>query len=239
MQENARALLAPVLQRLDQALGESYSLVAYGSSARGEFLPGVSDLNLLLVAERFDLPLLRKTGAALREFEQSGHPPPLLMVREEWQRAGDVFPIEITDMQAAHETLRGADPLPGIAVDRSDLRRALEQELRGKLLRLRQAYALHADDPQVLETVVAMSVSSVAALLRVLGLLVGLPVPRETPAMLRLVGPALSVDLGVVALLWEERRRGAAECPPERFEQYLAAIAAAIRFVDQFTGGTR
>ena len=239
MQETARTLLQPVLERLDEALGDSYSLVAYGSSARGEFLEGVSDLNLLLVSDRLDLSRLRKAGTALGDFERTGHPPPLLIEPEEWRRAGDVFPIEIADMQAAHEVLRGPDPLIGMQVDRRDLRRALEQELRGKLLRLRQAYALHAGEPERLAQVAMMTVSSVAALLRAVGLLAEIPLSLDTPAMLRAVGPGIGADLQVVTVLWEERRRGAAVHPPERFEQYLAAIAAAIRFVDQFTGGTR
>ncbi len=239
MQQAASALLEPVLERLDRALGQSYSLVAYGSAARGEFQEGRSDLNLLLVADQLDPETLRNIGEAFQDLRRQGHPPPLLMKREEWQRAGDVFPIEIADMKAAHDVVRGPDPLIGMEFEPTDLRRALEQELRGKLLRLRQAYALQAAEPQVLEEVVARSVPSVAALLRAVGLLKRLAVPRETPAMLRTVGPAIGADLEVVSMLWEERRRGGSACPPEVLERYLAAIAAAIRFVDQFTGGGR
>ncbi len=239
MQDTTRTLLGPVLASLDQAFGDSYSLVAYGSAARDEFREGSSDLNLLLVTDRLDPARLRSAGASLSQLGKLGHPPPLLLERGEWQRASDVFPIEIVDMQAAHEVLRGADPLAGLQVEPDDLRRALEQEFRGKLLRLRQAYALHAADAGALGTVVAMSVSSIAALLRVVGLLAGIPAPRETPAMLRAVGPVIGADLTVVTAFWEARRRGTSDCPADRFEHYLAAMAAAIRFVDQFTGGTR
>jgi len=239
MEEKTQALLRPVLDRLDRALGQEYSLVIYGSAARGEFLAGRSDLNLLLVADQLDGPRLREVGAALGDLTRQGYPPPLLIERGEWGRAGDVFPIEIRDMQAAHQVLRGSDPLSGMQVDPADLRRALEQELRGKLLRLRQAYALHAGDPEVLQAAAAMSVSSVAALLRVTGFLLGMAMPRETAAMLSAIGAAIGVDCTVVATLWEERRRGAGRCDAGMFERYLAAITAAIRVVDQFTGGGR
>ena len=50
-------------------------------------------------------------------------------------------------MRTVYQVLRGADPLQGVRVDRADLRKALEREFRGKLLRLRQGYATYAPDP--------------------------------------------------------------------------------------------
>lgn len=237
MQEAARRIVDPVLSELDRAFGSGYSAVLYGSAARGEFVEGISDVNLLLVSERLDPERLRKLGAALMSLRHQGQPPPLLMARDEWARAADVFPIEIVDMRVAHETLRGADPLAGVEVGPAELRRALEHELRGKLLRLRQAYALHAGEPKVLEEVVVHSVTSIAALWRALLVLSGGTPPRETPAMLLAVGRILGADVQPVAQLWDKRRRRDPDCPPELFEGYLAAIGAAVRFVDQFTGG--
>jgi predicted nucleotidyltransferase len=237
MQEEVRRIVDPVLRDLDRALGSDYSAVLYGSAARGEFVEGLSDVNLLLVSERLDPERLRGLGAALRTLRKQGQPPPLLMARDEWARAADVFPIEIVDMRVAHDPLRGADPLTGVEVRPAELRRALEHELRGKLLRLRQAYALHAGEPAVLAEVVVHSVTSVAALLRAFLVLAGERPPRETPAMLLLAERILGVSVQPVAQLWEKRRRRDPECSPDLFEGYLAAISAAVRFVDQFTGG--
>jgi predicted nucleotidyltransferase len=237
MQEMPRRIVDPVLAQLDEAVGAGYSAVLYGSAARAEFVEGVSDVNLLLVCDRLDSERLRHLGRALAALRHQGQPPPLLIERDEWTRAADVFPVEIVDMQVAHECLRGSDPLAGMEVAPADLRRALEQELRGKLLRLRQAYALHAGEPRVLEEVVVHSVTSIAALLRALLVLAGTRPPRETPAMLTLAGERLGTDLQAVATLWEKRRRQEPDCPPVLFEKYLAAIGAAIRFVDHFTEG--
>jgi hypothetical protein len=239
MQELPRTVLNPVLASLDQSLGATYSAVVYGSVAREEYVEGVSDLNLLLVVDRLDPARLRSLGAAWLPLRHQGHPPPLLLERTEWARVADGFPVEFADMQFAHETLRGQDPLHETEVHPHDLRRALEQELRGKLLRLRQAYALHATEPRVLEDVVAGSVTSIAALFRVMLILAKRPVSRETPAALEEAGRLIGTDAGAVVRLWEQSRRKETTCPPELFEGYLAAIGAAIRFVDQFTGGEK
>jgi predicted nucleotidyltransferase len=238
MQEALERVVPPLLARMDAALGPGYSAVLYGSAARGEYLPGLSDLNLLLVCDRLDPAVLRRLSEALSGLRSERQPPPLLFERGEWERASDVFPIEITDMQLAHEALRGPDALAPLRVERGDLRRALEQELRARLLRLRQAFALQAADPAALGAVAAQSIASVATLLRVALQLLDGPVSRSTPDVLTAAETRLGLPAGAVAELWPLRRREDAECSAERFERYLAAVAGAVHVIDQLTGGS-
>jgi predicted nucleotidyltransferase len=237
MHEAVAQVVTPLLEGIDRELGNSYAAVLYGSGARGEFQPGLSDVNLLLVCESLGPEALRRLSGTLQRLRAQRQPPPLLMEREEWARAADVFPIEVTDMQLAHQMLRGGDPLAGMRVDRRDLRHALEQEFRAKLLRLRQAFALQATDARALGEVAARSVASVAVLFRVALSLHGRPVPPTTPECLTAAGAALGVATGPVASLWQVRRAEGTTCSPEVFEGYLAAVAAAVRVIDQFFPG--
>ena len=236
MDQAIGGLAAPLLDEIDRELGAGYSAVLYGSAARGEYLPGVSDLNLLLVCDSLRPEMLRRLSPSLESLRRRQQAPPLLLERGEWSRAADVFPIEVTDMQHAHEMLRGADPVRELVVDPADLRRALEQELRAKLLRLRQAFALHSADERALGELAARSVSSVAALFRAALALFGKPVPRPTPDALRAAGTVVGVSTTQVVELWQGRA-ARAPCRAEQFEGYLAAVASAVRVIDQFTGG--
>lgn len=237
MQEAIERIVAPVLSQLDAVLPSGYSAVLYGSGARGEFVAGISDVNLLVVSEALDPASLRRISGAVTGLRRAKQPPPLLIERREWDRATDVFPIEITDMQVAHTVLRGVDPVAGRVVDPADLRRALEAELRARLLRLRQAYAAGADDSKRLGQAAAATVGSVVTLLRVGLVLAGQPVPAETPACLSAAGQALRLDTAPVAELWKRRRDGVSGCTPELFEGYLSVVASAVRVTDQFTRG--
>jgi hypothetical protein len=229
-------MVAPLLEGLDRELGIGYSAVLYGSAARGEWQPGISDVNLLLVCESLRPETLRRLSATFESLRREHQPPPLLVERDEWSRAADVFPIELSDMQLAHETLRGEDPVAGLQVERGDLRRALEQEFRAKLLRLRQAFAAHSADPRALGQVAAHSVASIAALFRVALSLHGKRVPRATPECLAAAGAALDIATAPVAELWHVRR-GKQATSPALFEAYLAAVAAAVGMIDQFIPG--
>lgn len=237
MDDAVGEIVSPVLERIDGVLSQSYSALVYGSGARGEFRDGVSDVNLLLVCQELSPPTLRRLSAALAGLRGKRQPPPLLIERDEWARASDVFPIEVTDMQIAHRLLRGEDPLAGRVVDPADLRHALEAEFRAKLLRLRQAYALGAGDPKMLGAVASGTVASVATLFRVTLRLYGRAAPSSTPAALAAAGQEMSIATEQIVELWTRRAAEGPPCAPELFEAYLAAVAAAVRVIDTFSRG--
>ena len=237
MDEAIKRLVSPVLDKAQAVLGTGFAAVLYGSAARGEYRPGVSDINLLLVADSLTPAVLRSLSGVLDELRRERQPPPLLIERNEWTRAVDVFPIEVTDMQLAREVLRGTDPVAGLRVDPADLRHALEQELRGKLLRLRQVYALHAADARALGEAAARTVGSVAALFRAALVLHGQVVPMATAPALAALENAAGIPTRPTAELWGRRRPKGMSCEPQLFEGYLTGVAAAVRVIDQFPRG--
>src|SRR5262249_55582623 len=155
-------------------------VVLYGSAARNEHVEGRSDLNLLVVAGALDTDRLQALGGAFEPLEGHTRTPPLLFTAAEWARSADVFPIEIADMQVARIVLRGGDPSAGLEVWRPNRRRALERELGGKLVRLRQAYAIHGGSDAALTRVGVQSSATIAALFRGALVLARDPVPAAT-----------------------------------------------------------
>ncbi len=126
----------------------------------------------------------------VRAWTKAGHPAPLILTEREWRESADVFPIEYEDMREAHRLLAGRDPWSGIRVDRDDLRRQLERELMGKLVRLRQAYAALWAEPKRLAGVIVGSAPGFFTMLRALLRLAGRPVPARPET---LVGAAAAL----------------------------------------------
>jgi hypothetical protein len=232
-------VVTPFLTAADSALGRGYSAVLYGSAARGDYIPGLSDINLIVVSDELTPASLRALGGALASWPTSASQPPLLVTRAEWARATDVFPIEITDMRAGCQVLRGADPLAGLEVSPADLRQALEREFRGKLLRLRQGYAASAGDPTVLGTLAIRSAATMMVLLRGLLALVGRSIPKD-PLQLAVAGAeALGVDSEPLLLMVRHRGDTNWRCAPESFESYMEVAARAAGYLDQLHLGDR
>jgi predicted nucleotidyltransferase len=237
MQGPIDKVVTPFLAAADAALGAGYSALLYGSAARGDYLPGRSDINLMLVLDDPSPTRLRALAPAFAAWRKGTAEPPLLISRAEWARASDVFPIEITDMRAGYRVLRGPDPLADTRVEAADLRQALERELRGKLLRLRQGYAAAAGDERVFGRLAAASAGTILVLFRSLLALAGRPVPAGATA-LATEGAAL-VGAPAAALLAPVEHRGERSwrCTAAEFEQYLDAVARAAGYVDQLQPG--
>ena len=230
-------LIDPLLGGLDAALGDRYALLLFGSAAREDFVPGFSDLNLLLVAERLDPDILRALGPALARWRKTGNPPPLLLTAEELARCADAFPLEIHDLVAAHVVLRGHDPLTGLSVRAADLRRALERDGRGKLLRLRQGYAEAAGNPAAITALARLSAGGVLLLLRAGLALGGGEVPAAALAMIEASGRQLGFDPAALIEIARQRSDARWRCTPELFESYLATVERVVRFLDELNTG--
>ncbi len=117
------------------------SVILYGSAASGEFVDKRSNLNLLVVLKNTDLLTLKIAAGLIRKFSKFH---PIFLTEQYITTSNDIFPIEFLDMKENYSVLFGKDVLSGISIDTRNLRFQCEQELKIKLLGLRNAYlALH------------------------------------------------------------------------------------------------
>ena len=237
MRDMVDRVVGPFLSQVDSALGDGYSAVLYGSAARGDFVPGRSDLNLMLITDDLSPANLSRLGGAFAGWRKSGYEPPLVILRSEWARATDVFPLEITDMRCGYQVLRGPDPVAGLQVAPSDLRSALERELRGKLLRLRQGYVAAAGDPGALGQLAGRSSGTILVLLRALLVLLGRTVPQEPGEVAATAAAAMGMEGEPLLNVVRHRAERGWHCSPGEFEGYLEAVARAATFLDQLQLG--
>jgi len=239
MSNDVEQLLQTFLTRADQAGLGNYVAVLYGSHARGHALPRRSDVNLLLILDQVDPARLRALGPAFSEWEAAGQPPPIILSKVDWERSADAFPLEIADMALAYRVLRGDNPLASIAVDRADLRRALERELRGKMLRLRQAYATFTGKGDRLAELAQGSAGVIQFLFRMLVSVAGEAPPGDAQQAAASAGRLAGFDPAATQAVFAHRGDPNWRCSDEVFVGYLHAVEAAARFVDQLQTGER
>jgi predicted nucleotidyltransferase len=239
MIEVVERVVTPFLAGADAALGQGYAAVLFGSAAREDFVPGRSDINLMLIVADLSPAVLRSLGPPFAAWRATGYEPPLVVTRAEWERANDAFPIELADMRAGYRVLRGADPLVEVVIHREHLRLALEREFRGKLLRLRQGYVAAAADPAALGTIAERSAGTLMVLLRALLTLLGRNVPKD-PLPLAVAGAeALAVDSEPLLHVFRHRGERGWRCSAEEFERYLEMVGRAVLFLDQLQLGAQ
>ena len=183
----ARITLDDFAARVTDGLGPRLAtLLLYGSAAReGGGSREPNTMNTLLIVDSVDADLFTRLAQPVRDWMSGKHPPPLVLTDEEWRSSADAFPIEYEDIRAHHRVLAGRDPWRGITVQREHVRRQLEQELMGKLVHLRQAFAAYWNAPKQLAEVVRDSQSSFLTMLRAVLRLAGRSVPAAPDALVR------------------------------------------------------
>jgi len=139
------------------------SITLYGSAASSEFVPAYSNLNILVILRSTDLPELKK---ATREVNKFKNLTPLFFTEEYISSSLDIFPIEFLDMRENYIILYGKDFLKDLRVDLKNLRFQCEQELKVKLLSLKQLYMSLNNHPAALKDPLIKTFTSVLHILR-------------------------------------------------------------------------
>ena len=186
--------------------GDLVSVFLYGSATTGEHVAGRSDINVGVVLSRLTPALLRKASGHLRAWARQGFATPAFFDPEYLLDALDVFPIEFLDMQIHHRTLWGPDLLAGIRIGAEALRYQCERELRGMLLRLRQAYVESSGSPKDLEAVLVSAASGLMVLARTLLRLARKEEGGSTEAALDRVEAQFGVSAANLRKAWRLKR---------------------------------
>jgi hypothetical protein len=228
-------------REMEAAYGaELASVVLYGSAARGEYRPGVSDLNVLVLLRELSPAALRKASDAARAWVAEGNPPPLMMSADEWRGSADVWAIELADMRDAHIVVAGADPFQGVEIRLEDLRMQCERELKGKQIQLRERYLLFAGQPPELGELLTRSFSTFLVLFRTVLRLSGEGGVREAETVARRVAERAGFD--PAPLLEVHRARAAGEKLHPQADApvvvgYLDAVRRVVEYVDRLVHG--
>lgn len=231
-------VLDELCARLVAAGGDNVrSVVVCGGVARGRYVEGRSDVNLVLVLKDASAGALAVLSPALRVAHRAARVEPLILTEAEVKSAADVFPTRFFDIQAHHLPLVGDSPFLGLTISREHLRLRVEQELRNLAMRLRRRFIAAADEPATLASVLRAAVSplavELAALLRLRG---ADALADDTPAdVFSAAAAALDLDGGALAEL--ARLKATPTTSPDAaaalFPRVLAVVTRAAQLADE------
>jgi hypothetical protein len=171
-----------VLERTVAALASGYGsdligVFLYGSATGPDFIPGRSDLNLLILLAKVRVPALDAARALAGRWRRDRITPLILTVAD-LHASLDVFPIEIMEIKASRIVLFGQDPFDGVSVQLGHLRLQCERDLKRHLVRFRHAYLGLGRGTRELEHLLAEAVTGLLPVLRTLARVA----PAEEPA---------------------------------------------------------
>ncbi len=203
------------------------ALILFGSAARGDFIVGRSNINVLLVIKNISVDLMQRAGQLHKQWGKHQFIAPLLMTEEDLIRSRNFFPLEFLQMTQSHVLLVGQDPFMENTIDTNRLGWQSEQELMANLLRLRQRFIEGEGRKEANQALLMLSISAVLPSLRGLLYILGHPSKEKDIKTLEMLPGALGFDSSILLEILKMKKGlrspGAYEWV-KAFERYLQAL---------------
>jgi len=207
------------------------AILVYGSAARGEFLEGYSNINVLVVLEQITQPVLQRWSGIHKQWAREKIIAPLFLTHTDLQQSSDVFPLEYLDIKECHVLLEGRDPFPELHVNQAHLFVQCRQEIHANLLRVRQCYVEGWGRVEAIQTVLPLSLTALLPCLRGLYRLLNRPSNIKSPEILDELKATLDVDPSVFFEVWHLKRGlstpGKHELP-KLLERYIEGLGQLV-----------
>ena len=191
VQEILTRFVANITQELNADLD---GLLLFGSAARGDFIIGRSNINVLLIVQKLTSETLQCTGKLHREWGKHQIVAPLLMTKEDLMRSRDLFPLEFLQMSCSHVLLAGQDPFSETQVDIARLGWQSEQELMSNLLRVRQRFIEGEGRIEAIQALLILSITAVLPCIRGLLHCIDQPSTEKDPQILEALPTTVQFD---------------------------------------------
>ncbi len=212
------------------------SVILYGSAAGEDFVVGRSDINTLVILKKVTFQALKKYLPCQKKYQKQNIVAPLFLEPEYIQTSADTFPIEFLDIKARHQVLYGEDFFSKIEVPLKNLRLQCEQEIKGKLVRLRQHFLEVGSSPSKLEKLISSSFSSLVPIWRNLLRLKGKNHSKNIDDLFNQIETEFNYPSEVFRKIWKFKKNqikfSAKELEPI-FADYLDKIQEFSDLVDQ------
>jgi hypothetical protein len=155
------------------------SVILYGSAASGDYVPGKSDINFMIVLSDDGIDRIDQAFDLVAGWHKRNIATPLFLTEAYVRTSLDVFPIEYLNFQNNYNLVYGKDILQDLSFDSQFLRLQCEREIKGKLLLLREGFLESRGKGRNLQPLISDSLGALIAIFNGLLYLKGKELPHH------------------------------------------------------------
>jgi hypothetical protein len=186
---------------------ELLSVVLYGGGASGDYLPGKSSLNFMIILSERGIESLEKAIELVKKWRKSRVALPLFVTRSYISDSLDSYPVEFLNIKRRYKLVYGEDMIAHLTFSHEHIRLQLERELRGKLLHLREGWIETEGKTKKIRELIGISMTAFIALLSALLYLRGIAIPDEKRDIISSAGQAFGFDASIFLNCEDVRRK--------------------------------
>ncbi len=174
---------------------ELVGIIVHGSVVRGEYRPGESDVDVVVVLRAAGFEALEAIANVTDLARYSARIEATVLTEREIEGASDCFPLLYDEIKRRHFVLVGRDPFAKVAVHDTHRRLRIEQELRESHVRLRRAVLDAAGAREVIGGAVARRLRYIRGPLYALLALKGVECTTDLETVLAKAGETWKLDV--------------------------------------------
>lgn len=233
----ARKIIEPYLNELLKIHQDNLvSIFVCGSATGTDYTPKVSNITLLVILERLEFQDLQKSLKLVSKGINKKIAAPLFLTRKHMETSTDVFPIEFLEMKESHIFLYGEDLLSSLQINPANIRLFCEEQIKGKLIRIRQAYLEIGLKRKGIEALLKESLVSLTPIFRNLIRLKGKVPPVKREEIYNELSAEFDLDRQVLLAILRDTKNDEKISGQDIeifFERYIAQIQKLAIAVDQ------
>jgi len=237
LKPQAKKLIEPYLKELLKIHQDNIvSIFACGQAAGADYLHKISNITLFVVLENLEFLDLRKSLKIVSRGINRKIAAPLFLTRKHIETSTDVFPIEFLEMKENHLLLYGEELLEPLEISPANLRLFCEEQIKGKLIRIRQAYLEVGLKRKGIEALLKESLSALLPVFRNLIRLKGKAPPVKKEEIYNQLCAEFNLDKNVFLAILRDTKNDekiARQDIEAFFEKYIAQVQKLAIAVDQ------
>jgi hypothetical protein len=232
MSPECESLTKIVVAALHERLGANlYSCCVYGSAVRGNWITGVSDLNLLIVLNESNPAAHESIAEVLQKHSKID---PFILGRPGLTRSARAFAAKFANIRRQYQVVHGADPLADISFDPALEKFLCEQAMRNLRLRLVYAFVTRSEQKPYDRFLVGQATPLFVQLSQVIRLN-GNSAPKEFEARIALFEAEFKIDGAVLRDLLALKRKPRSLSDEEVVnwhERAFPIVDAAVKWIE-------
>ncbi len=212
------------------------SVILYGSGAKGDYVPKKSDLNFLIVLSENGIQQLAQSFDLIKKWQKRNVAVPLFLTKSYIDSSLDSFPIEFLNIKKAYKVAFGEDVLKELEIPKTFLRLQCEEQIKGKLLHLREEFLRTLGKKRALLDLLNSTIPAFSSIFTAMLLLKDVQPPALKKEVFRQTADLFDLDQSVFTDVWSVAS-GEKKMKKEQLvaltEQYIHVIRKCATAVDQ------
>ncbi|MFP6609967.1 MAG: hypothetical protein VCB80_07310 [Deltaproteobacteria bacterium] len=228
-----RARLVKTLGELVGLYGDGLHAVAlYGTAVTPAYRPKRTRMDLAVVLDELTPSRLRLMRPRIRAWAWRHIDTPLVMDPLYIDSSLDVFPLEFLELADEHTLLHGdRDPFADPEIDREHLRIEIEEQVRGKMLHLWEAYLQSRGRSSTMRRLLVQTPAGFLPTLRAMLYFAQRPRPASPAELVAETERSFACHLPTITALVAGSRIKRAELETT-FDSYLGEVRSLVRIAD-------